>query len=40
MENVRYAARILSDERDDPEVEKKIIIDGRPDAIVVPAGDS
>ena len=28
MENVRYAARILSDEREDPEVEKRIIIEG------------
>jgi hypothetical protein len=40
MENVRYAARILSAERDDPEVEKRIVIDGRPDGIVVPTGDN
>jgi hypothetical protein len=40
MENVRYAARILSNEREDPDVEKKIIIDGVADGIVVPTGDS
>jgi len=28
-ENVRYAARILAQEREDPEVEKRIIIDGQ-----------
>lgn len=28
MENIRYAARILADEREDPDVEKKIIVEG------------
>jgi hypothetical protein len=29
MENIRYAARILAGERDDPDVEKKIVVDGK-----------
>lgn len=28
MENVRYAARLLSDELEDPEIEKKIVVEG------------
>ena len=28
MENVRYAARLLADEHEDPEIEKKIIVEG------------
>jgi hypothetical protein len=40
MENVRYAARILADEREDPDVEKKIIIDGPAERVVVPADDA
>jgi hypothetical protein len=36
MENIRYAARIMAGERADPDVDKKIVIDGATDAIVVP----
>ena len=36
MENVRYAARILSGEREDPDIERKIVISGNGEAIVVP----
>jgi hypothetical protein len=28
LENLRYAARLLSDEREDPDVEKKIVVEG------------
>lgn len=28
LENIRYAARLLKDEREDPDVEKKIVIEG------------
>lgn len=28
MENIRYAARILSNEREDPDIDKKIIVEG------------
>ncbi|MBX3085688.1 MAG: hypothetical protein KF716_28885 [Anaerolineae bacterium] len=28
MENIRYAARLLSDEYEDPEIEKKIVVEG------------
>ena len=28
MENIRYAARLLSEEREDPEIEKKILVEG------------
>jgi hypothetical protein len=38
LENVRRAARILSDERGDPHVDKKILIEGGAN-FVVPAGD-
>jgi hypothetical protein len=27
MENIRYAARLLADEREDPEIEKKILVE-------------
>jgi hypothetical protein len=37
MENIRYAARLLSDEREDPEIERKIVIEGASgNAIVLP----
>lgn len=36
MENIRYAARILSNEREDPEIEKKILIEGAARDLVVP----
>jgi hypothetical protein len=36
MENLRYAARILEGERDDPEVEKRIIVEGGVQSLVVP----
>jgi hypothetical protein len=38
LENVRRAARILSDERGDPNIDKKILIEGGA-SFVVPAGD-
>lgn len=28
LENIRYAARLLSDEREDPRIEKKIVVEG------------
>ncbi len=40
MENVRYAARILADEREDPDIEKKIVITGSTNGVVVPADDA
>ena len=40
MENVRYAARILSNEREDPDIERKIVISGNGESIVVPPVDS
>ena len=40
LESVRYAARILAGEREDPDVERKIVIDGNGDAIVVPPVDN
>lgn len=36
MENIRYAARILSGEREDPEIEKKIMVEGVDETIVNP----
>jgi hypothetical protein len=36
MENIRYAARILSGEREDPEIEKKITVEGTDETIVNP----
>jgi hypothetical protein len=38
LDNVRMAARILSGERGDPHVDKKILIEGGAN-FVVPAGD-
>jgi hypothetical protein len=40
LESLRYAARILSGEREDPDVERKIVIDGNGDSIVVPPLDN
>jgi len=39
MENLRYAARMLSGERGDPNVDRKILIEGTNNGIVVPASD-
>lgn len=39
MENVRYAARILADEREDPEIDKKVIFEGGFPGPVVPVDD-
>lgn len=36
LEGLRYAARILSGEREDPDVERKIVIDGSAASVVVP----
>ncbi|MDQ3111702.1 MAG: hypothetical protein M3R17_17570 [Bacteroidota bacterium] len=36
LENIRYAARLLKDEREDPDVEKKIIIEGNNTGILNP----
>jgi hypothetical protein len=38
LENVRFAARILSGERGDPHIDKKVLIEGG-SSVVVPAGD-
>lgn len=37
LENLRRAARILANEYDDPDVDKRVIIEGRTDGTVVPA---
>ena len=34
MENVRYAARIVQGEREDPDIEKKIIVEGSKDPVI------
>jgi len=28
LENIRYAARLLKDEREDPEIERKVVVEG------------
>lgn len=40
LESLRYAARILDNVLDDPEVEKKIVVNGPAAGIVVPADDA
>jgi hypothetical protein len=40
MENLRYAARILEGEREDPDIERKVVISGNGQAIVVPPVES
>jgi hypothetical protein len=35
MENIRYAARLLAGEHEDPEIERKIVVEG-PAGVVVP----
>lgn len=39
MENIRYAARLLAGEREDPEIERKIVIEGAAQTVVVPPSD-
>src|SRR5262249_21596666 len=39
MENGRYAARNPSGEREDPDVDRKIVIDGKVGAVLVPPVD-
>jgi hypothetical protein len=36
LENLRFAARLLNSEREDPTIEKKIVIEGTPVSVVVP----
>lgn len=36
MENIRYAARIIEGDREDPDIERKVVISGNGQAIVVP----
>jgi hypothetical protein len=36
MENIRYATRILKGEHEDPDIEKKIIVEGGSQSIIVP----
>lgn len=36
LENIRYAARVLGDELEDPDIDKKIVIEGNTEPIVVP----
>lgn len=38
LENIRYAARLLNSERGDPDVDKKILIEGI-SSVIVPSGD-
>ncbi len=40
LENVRYAARILEGEREDPDIERKVVIEGIGQAVVVPPVDN
>lgn len=40
LENVRYAARILEGEREDPDIERKVVIVGDGQAVVVPPVDN
>jgi hypothetical protein len=40
LENVRLAARLLGGELDDPDVERKIVIEGDNQGIVVPGDDN
>jgi hypothetical protein len=39
LENLRKAARLLSDEYDDPDVDRRIIVEGHPNTIVAPDGN-
>jgi hypothetical protein len=39
LENVRLAARLLAKEREDPDIEKKIVIEGQGENIIVPPVD-
>jgi cell division septum initiation protein DivIVA len=39
LENLRYAARILEGEREDPDVERKIVVEGTGPSIVLPPTD-
>ena len=34
LENLRLAARLLNDEREDPDIEKKIVIEGNAAVVV------
>ncbi|MFQ6242564.1 hypothetical protein [Sinorhizobium meliloti] len=38
LENVRYAARVLGDELEDPDIEKKVVVEGS--SVVIPADDT
>ncbi|WP_457584820.1 hypothetical protein [Ensifer canadensis] len=38
LENVRYAARVLGDELEDPEIEKKVVVEGS--SVVLPVDDN
>jgi hypothetical protein len=39
LENIRRAARLLADEFEDPDIEKKIVIEGNGSNVIVPPGD-
>jgi hypothetical protein len=39
LENIRRAARLLAGEREDPEIEKKIVIEGNSQNLIVSPGD-
>ena len=36
LENLRLAARLLNDEREDPDIEKKVVIEGKSAIVVNP----
>jgi hypothetical protein len=40
LENLRFAARLLNNERGDPDIERKIVVQGDLDGIVLPPGDA
>jgi hypothetical protein len=40
LDNLRYAARLLAGEHEDPEIERKIVIEGGAANVIVPAADN
>jgi hypothetical protein len=40
FENIRYAARLLAKEREDPDVEKKVVVNGKGNTPNIVVGDT
>jgi hypothetical protein len=36
LENLRRVARLLAGERDDPDINQKVLIEGQPGGVVIP----